>query len=122
MGVIRRPIRAALLAVALLLGCDGGRRAPPPERFVPAAVRAAVVVPASGRAAEELAALHASVSGFPGAGDLAGARGALAAQLGFDPLDREALADAGVDPRRGAAVALLDRSGPRGEAGTATLV
>jgi hypothetical protein len=85
-------------------------------------VRAAVVVPAAGRAAEALAALHASVSGFPGAGELAGARGALAAQLGFDPLDREALADAGVDPRRGAAVALLDEPGSRGGPARASLV
>jgi hypothetical protein len=121
--VLRRPIRAALLVAALaILGCQRGRGGPPPERFVPAAVRAAVVVPAAGRAAEELAALHASVSRFPGAGELAAGRGALAAQLGFDPLDREALADAGVDPRRGAAVALLDGRGPRGPAGPASLV
>jgi hypothetical protein len=124
--VLRRPIRAALLAAGLallaLLGCPGGRRGPPPERFVPAAARVALVVPAAGRAAEELADLHASVAGFPGAGELAGARGALAAQLGFDPLDPEALADAGIDPRRGAAVALLDRARPRGEGGSAALV
>jgi hypothetical protein len=121
--VLRRPIRAALLAAGLaLLGCPGGRRGPPPERFVPAAVRAAVIVPAAGRAAEELADLHASVSGFPGAGELAAARGALAAQLGFDPLDREALAEAGIDPRRGAAVAYLDRPGARGVAGSASVV
>jgi hypothetical protein len=108
--VLRRPIRGALLAAALaILGCQGGRRGPPPERFVPAAVKAALVVPETGRAAQELAALHASVGGFPGAGELAGARGALAAQLGFDPLDRDALADAGVDPARGAALAVLPR-------------
>jgi hypothetical protein len=117
--VLRRPIRAALLAAALaILGCEGGRRGPPPERFVAAAVKAALIVPETGRAAEELAALHASASGFPGAGELAGARGALAAQLGFDPLDRAALADAGVDPARGAALALL----ARGEAGSPSLV
>ena len=121
--MLRRPIRAALLTAALaILGCHGGRRGPPPERFVPAAPRAVIVVPEAGRAAEELAALHASVSGFPGAGELHGARGALAAQLGFDPLDREALAGAGVDPRRGAALALLDRAGPHGDVGSATLL
>jgi len=121
--VLRRPIHGALLAAALaFLSCHGGRRGPPPERFVPAAARAAVVIPEAGRAAEELAALHASISGFPGAGELAGARGALVAQLGFDPLDPDALADAGVDPRRGAAIALLERQGPRGETGEATLV
>jgi len=121
--VLRRPTHGALLAAALVfLSCHGGRRGPPPERFVPAGVRAAVVVPEAGRAAEELAALHSSISGFPGVGELAGARGALAAQLGFDPLDPEALADAGVDPGRGAAIALLDRPGPRGEPAGATLV
>ncbi len=121
--MLRHPIRRALVVTTLaILGCRGGRRGPPPERFVPAAIRAAIVVPETGRAARELADLHASVSGFPGAGELAGARGALAAQLGFDPLDQDALADAGVDPRRGAAVAVLDVTGPGGEPGSATLV
>lgn len=125
--MLRRPIcRAiALLALAILggtLGCPGKRRGPPPERFVPAAVRAAVVVPEAGRAAQELADLHATVSGFPGTSDLAAWRGALSAQLGFDPLDPEALADAGVDARGGAAAAFLDRPGPKGEPGIAALV
>jgi hypothetical protein len=122
--VLRRPVRAALVAAALaIVGCPGGRRGPPPERFVPATARAVIVVPEARRAAEELAALHATVSRFPGAGELAGARGALATQLGFDPLDPDALADAGVDPRRGAAVAMLDGP-PRGgaAAGSATLL
>jgi hypothetical protein len=66
-----------------------------------------VIVPETGRAAEELALLHATVAGFPGAAELAGLRGALSSQLGFDPLDPEKLADAGIDRRRGAAVALL---------------
>jgi hypothetical protein len=121
--VLPRPIRrAAFLASLALVACEGGRRGPPPERFVPAAARAVLVVPEKGVAAAALAALHASVSGFPGAGDLAASRGALAAQLGFDPLDPDALADAGVDPRRGSAVALLDRAGARGEPVGAALV
>jgi hypothetical protein len=116
--VPRRPVRAALAAAALaILACQGGRRGPPPERFLPAAVRAVVIVPETGRAASELADLHASVAAFPGVGGLAGGRGALAAQLGFDPLDPDALADAGVDRRRGAALALVDR--PRAQAGPA---
>lgn len=115
--MLGRPVlRAAVLALAALLACDGGGRGPAPERFVPASVTAALVVPEARRAARELAELHAAVSAFPGAGGLGGARGALAAQLGFDPLDPDALADAGIDPKRGLAVALLDRRpGPKGE-------
>lgn len=91
--------------------CRGRGSGPPPERFVPAAVEAALVVPEAGRAARELAALHAAVAGFPGAAELVQIRGALAAQLGFDPLDPDALAGAGLEPRRGAAVARFDRAG-----------
>jgi hypothetical protein len=123
--VLRRPRRAAVLALLAALAplaCGGGRRGPPPERFVPAGARAVLIVPDTGRAATALAALHATVSGFPGAGDLAGIRGALAAQLGFDPLDPDALSDAGVDPRRGAAVALLDAPGAQPGEAPATLV
>lgn len=100
---------AVALTAAMIVGCQGGRRGPPPERFVPADATAAVIVGETGRAARELAALHETISGFPGAGGIAGARGALAAQLGFDPLDPDALADAGVDARRGAAIATLVR-------------
>jgi hypothetical protein len=107
--VLRRPHRVALAAATLLgvLACQGGRRAPPPERFVPARAAAAAVVPELARAARELGILHATLSRFPGAGELPGARGALAAQLGFDPLDPKALEDAGLDPRGGLAVASL---------------
>lgn len=110
-----RRLHVALAALAVL-ACQGGRRGPPPERFVPADAATAVVVPETGRAARELATLHASVARFPGAGEIAGARGALTAQLGFDPLDPEALEDAGLDAHRGAAIASLDRPlGPKGE-------
>ncbi|HEY6099890.1 MAG TPA: hypothetical protein VIW03_10700, partial [Anaeromyxobacter sp.] len=104
----RRLRSAAVVAAALAAACQGGRRGPPPERFVPRDATAVIVVPEAGRAAKELAALHATVAGFPGAAEFAAARGTLAAQLGFDPLDPEALAEAGLDPRRGAALAFLD--------------
>ncbi|MFT3917783.1 MAG: hypothetical protein QM704_27975 [Anaeromyxobacteraceae bacterium] len=100
------PVLAPLLLA--LAGCPGARRGPPPERFLPADVRAAVVLPDAGRAAKDLAALHRTLSGFPGVGDAAALRGGIAAQLGFDPLDPEGLAEAGLDPARGAALALLD--------------
>ncbi len=113
----RRLHRAVFVAAALAAAaCPGGRRGPPPERFVPRDVAAAIVIPEAGRAARELSDLHATLSGFPGAAEIAGARGTLAAQLGFDPLDAEALADAGLDPRRGVAVASLERPGAAGGA------
>jgi hypothetical protein len=108
--VPRRLHRAVVVAASLAAACQGGRRGPPPERFVPRDASAAIVVPEAGRAARELSELHATVAGFPGAAEIAGARGTLAAQLGFDPLDPEALADAGLDPRRGAAIATLEAS------------
>lgn len=113
----RVPALAALLAALAAAGCGGcggDRGGPPPERFLPPDVAVALVLPEAGRAAEALAALHATASTFPGTGDLAAARGALAAQLGFDPLDPDALAGGGLDPRRGAAAALVaPPSGPR---------
>jgi hypothetical protein len=111
--VLRRLHRAALAAATVgVLACPGGRRGPPPERFVPADVAAAVVLPETAQAVKELAAIAATLARFPGGGEIAATRGALAAQLGFDPLDPGALADAGLEPRRGAAVAWL--RGPRG--------
>jgi len=115
--VPRRLHRAVFVAAGIAaVACQGGRRGPPPERFVPADAATAVVVPEAGRAAREIGDLHATVAGFPGAAEMAGARGTLAAQLGFDPLDPDALADAGLDPRRGAAMASLDRTAGAGAA------
>lgn len=96
-----------LAAVVALSGCTcrGKQVGPPPERFVPATVDLALVVPEARRAARELAALHAAVAGFPGGPELVQARGALTAQLGFDPLDPSALEGAGIEPRGGVAIA-----------------
>ncbi|HEX9052810.1 MAG TPA: hypothetical protein VF841_19945 [Anaeromyxobacter sp.] len=111
--MLRRNHRLALAAAALaVLACRGGRRAPPPERFVPADAATAIVLPEAGRAARELAALHATLAEFPGTAELTGVRGTLATQLGFDPLDPDALEGAGFDPRRGAALASIDRAAP----------
>ncbi|BDG02711.1 hypothetical protein [Anaeromyxobacter oryzae] len=124
--VLGRATAALVLAAAALAlpGCTcGGRQAgPPPERFLPAKVDAAVIVPEAGRAARELAALHATIAGFPGAPELVQARGALTAQLGFDPLDPDALEGAGVEPRRGAAVAAYPLPGRAEPAAAALLV
>jgi hypothetical protein len=96
-----------LLATLAFVACDCGRRAPPPERFVPASAGVAVVVPELRLAATAGAALDRTLSAFPGAGDRADWRRALTVQLGFDPLDPAGLERAGLDPKRGAALALL---------------
>ena len=49
--------------------------------------------------------LEGTLSGFPGvARQLAGLRGALISQLGFDPLDTDAIARAGIEPSGGIAL------------------
>lgn len=95
---------AAALALAAAGGC-GRRGGPPPERWLPAGARAAVVVPRLDAATPQVSALLDTAAAFPGAGDLAGWRAAATAQLGFDPLDRRSLSGAGIDPARGAGFA-----------------
>ena len=115
---MRRLLPAVAVVALAGAGCRDRPAGPPPERFLPEGVRVAVVIPEAGRAARQLAALHATLAAFPGAADVAAARGALTAQLGLDPLDPDGLRDAGLDARRGAAVALLTRpeapGSPRG--------
>ncbi len=92
----------AALVATLAASC---RRSsgPSPERYFSAQAPAAVVVPELRRAAAQLATLDTTLSTFPGAGQqLAGVRGALTAQLGFDPLDSAAISRAGLEPDRGA--------------------
>jgi hypothetical protein len=100
-----------LLVTLALAACERGGRGPPPERFVPASAGAAILLPELGRAATSLAALQRSLSGLPGAGDRVEWRRSLAEQLGFDPLDPEALMRAGLDPKRGAALAIVPAAG-----------
>jgi len=122
--VRRVPALAALLAAVACgaPGCSVEKGGPPPERFLPEGAAVAVVVPEAGRAARELAALHRTLLGFPGTAGLAGLRAALAAQLGFDPLDPAALAGAGIERRRGAGVALVGGDAGEGAASHALLV
>jgi hypothetical protein len=95
------PLLAALAACAR---CGAGA-GPPPERFVPADVAAAVIVPELRGAARSLGEFYATAQDFPGTSDLPGLRASLSAQLGFDPLDLGALREAGIDPRGGLALA-----------------
>lgn len=83
----------------------------------------ALVVHDLRRASSELGALHETAATFPGAGALRQSRGALTSQLGFDPLDPEALADAGIDPARGLAIGIEPAPGsPDGSPGAPVLV
>jgi hypothetical protein len=106
---------AALLAVLLLAGgcsrCGAPAAGPPVERWVPSSVAGVVLVPRLGEAARQAAALHGTLASLPGQYELQGARGALAAQLSFDPLDPASMSGAGLDPERGLAVAELARPG-----------
>jgi hypothetical protein len=60
-----------------------------------------------GRVAERFAALIDRVAQIPGGEQLADLRKGLAVQLGFDPFTRDGLLAAGLDPDRGAGMALL---------------
>ena len=67
-----------------------------------------------GAVAQHFAALGDRAASLPGGEQLGENRRALAAQLGFDPLTKDGLSSAGLDPDRGAAVALFDAQ-PRAE-------
>jgi hypothetical protein len=108
-----RPARAGLvplLALLLATGCSrcgaplGG---PPAERWVPAGVAGVLLVPDVGAASRQAAALHGALAAMPGGEDLHQLRTLLGAQLSFDPFDPASLEGAGIDVRRGAAVAEL---------------
>jgi hypothetical protein len=102
----RSLLRAGLLAAVVAFpACRRAASGPPPERFLDPGAGALVVIPELRRAERELAALAETSSAFPGVGQtVANLRSGLAAQLGFDLLDPEALARAGIEPARGAAL------------------
>jgi len=114
---LRRPSRLLAFATALglLAGCGrcGGEPPAPPERLLPADAAAAVLLPRLGDSAGELGLLLRALLSVPAAAGLAEPVAAVRAQLGFDPLDPEGLAGAGLDPGRPAGASLL-REGDRG--------
>ncbi len=105
------PIAAALLL--LVTGCARCARPPPPpaDRFVPGDASVAVVIPSLQAAREQATSLLQTLLAFPAAADLGPRLSAVKEQLGLDPLDARGLAAAGLDPSRGAALA-LDADGP----------
>jgi hypothetical protein len=97
-----------LLATAGCSRCSGSH-ATAAEELLPAHPSAAVVTAPLGAVAQHVAALTDRASSLPGGDRLGEARRGVAAQLGFDPLARDGLLSAGLDPDRGAAVALFER-------------
>jgi hypothetical protein len=126
----RAPYTLVLALLASLGGscgrcgrCGPGASGAGPERYVPRDAPAVVVVPELRRAVREAAALHRAAGAFPGTAEVAAWRDAVAAQLGLDPLDPEALEANGLDADRGAAVAwLLPGPGAAARDGTQLLV
>src|SRR5690242_7266141 len=97
-----------LVAVAGCPRCGGGSTASAEERL-PGRPDAAILTAPVGAVAQHLAALSDRAASLPGGEQLGEARRTVAAQLGFDQLTRDGLLSAGLDPDRGAAVALLDQ-------------
>src|ERR1700694_2613103 len=97
-----------LLAAAGCSRCAGSRAAAA-EELLPAHPSAAVITAPLGAVAQHLAALTDRASSLPGGERLGEPRRGVAAQLGFDPLTRDGLLSAGLDPDRGVAVALFER-------------
>jgi len=91
-------------------GCSrcGSSNAASAEELLPSHPSAAVITAPLGAVAQHLAALGDRAASLPGGEQLGDNRRALAAQLGFDPFTRDGLASAGLDPDRGAAVALFE--------------
>jgi hypothetical protein len=107
----QRPrLATARLAALALFAAGCGRCARPPaaspERWLPGDARGAVVLPQLGEAALQLGALLRTALTIPAAGGLSEPWAAVKIQLGFDPLDPEGLAGAGLDTDRPAAAAM----------------
>ncbi|HET9595278.1 MAG TPA: hypothetical protein VFP65_06845, partial [Anaeromyxobacteraceae bacterium] len=106
---------APAVAVLVLLSACGrcGRPAgPPPERFLPAAVAGALLVPRLDAAQDALRPAVRTALTFPALADLSDTLASLGAQIGFDPLDARGAAQAGLDPSRGAALAFDGAGAP----------
>src|SRR5205807_1577243 len=99
------------LIFALALGCACSRRTPnakAAEELLPARPVAAVITAPLAGVAQHLSDLFARAAQIPGGEQLEATRRGTAAQFGFDPLSRDGLASAGLDPDRGAAVAVTE--------------
>ena len=103
-----RPLVPALFLSLSSLSCArcGAPAAGSAEELLPPGEGAALSAPL-GKLAASVAALSASALLLPGGDKLGSTARALAQQLGIDALSRDGLLAAGLDPDRGAALALL---------------
>ena len=105
---MRRALALGLLLAASCSRCAGPKSAASAEELLPAHPSGAIVTAPLGALAQHLAALSDRVARLPGGEQLGQFRAQLAGQLGFDPLTRDGLLSAGLDPDRGAAIALFE--------------
>lgn len=109
--------KAPALAIVLLVAIAGCSRCgkvggPPPERFLAGDASLAVVVPRLAGAQEQARQLVQTALGFASAAGLPAQLAAVRAQLGVDLLEPSGLAQAGLDPDRGAGLAFSERGPP----------
>ena len=119
----RSNLTPALVVLALLSGCarcGSPRVSPPPERFIPATNAGALVLPVVAEASRQAAALYGALAARYGGEELAAMRTGLGLQLTFDLFDPASLERAGLDVKRGLAIAELATR--PGEPGTPLLV
>lgn len=99
-----RSLAALLALTASCTRCAVEKSAGAAEELLGAGAPASAVTAPLTRLAYDTAKLVERAASLPGGEQLGEARKQLAAQLGFDPLTREGLLAAGLDPDRGAAV------------------
>ncbi|MFL5249311.1 MAG: hypothetical protein ACJ79V_15950 [Myxococcales bacterium] len=106
--------RTAHLVIGLLVawGCSRKQNANAAEELLPAAPVAAVITAPLAGVAQHLSELFARAAQIPGGEQLEANRRIAAAQLGFDPLSKDGLSSAGLDPDKGAALALTTSDRP----------
>lgn len=111
---MRRLPALALAVLASCARCAGPRSAGSAEELLPPAPAGAAVTAPLAALAQHFDALSDRAASLPGGEQLGELRKSFAAQLGFDPLKRDGLLSAGLDPDRGAALAIFSAQ-PRPE-------
>ena len=109
---MRRRCALALLLLAASCSRCGEKNAASAEELLPSHSPGAIVTAPLGSLSGHLAMLAGRAASLPGGEQLADLRKGISARLGFDPFTREGLLAAGIDPDRGAAMAMLSSETP----------